>query len=64
MFMRHFDRIETTTCPSGKRLFKTKAFALMNGNRMRSTKEHVPNLFAYRCPSCRYWHLTKTKQRR
>ncbi|QKZ15891.1 hypothetical protein [Spirosoma sp. KUDC1026] len=30
--------------------------------RNKTTERNVPDLFAYLCPSCQRWHLTKQSQ--
>lgn len=52
-------------CPaSGKIQFATKRDVLQHAaSRRRRDKTRAPS-YAYRCPDCRWWHLTRVPQER
>lgn len=48
--------------PKRKKRYRTRRIALMTANRaMKDDK--APSLYVYKCPNCRWWHLTHQEQR-
>jgi len=56
------DPLIMRSCPQAKIARKTERIAKCNA--AKAFKADGILLYAYRCPHCRLWHLTKSPQRR
>lgn len=52
-------------CPSYKKFFKSRKLALTYANMQRNLYRSTMHVIdVYRCPMCKYWHMTSQPQRK
>lgn len=50
-------------CPTRKFGYRTKAITIQEISILRKEIDLVQPLYPYKCPLCRYWHMTRSPQK-